>query len=261
MKIHILCENTALSPEFKAEHGLSLYIESAGQKILFDFGQSDIFAENAEKLGLDLREIDFAFLSHGHYDHGGGIKSFMEINHHAPIYISPAAFGPYYNAQDKYIGLEQSLKGNPRFRILNEAIELNNAELYPAFNELNFPLDSAGLQEKSDTGFIPDSFSHEQYLLLNEDGRRILISGCSHRGILNIAEHFKPDVLIGGFHFMKQEIKDGKNPILDKAAEILNSLPCTYYTCHCTGLSQYEYLKNLMGNRLNYLSSGKSLVI
>lgn len=76
MKITALTENTSCSPFFGCEHGLSLYIVTNEYRILFDMGQTALFAENAEKLGVDLSCVDFAVLSHGHYDHGGGLKRF-----------------------------------------------------------------------------------------------------------------------------------------------------------------------------------------
>lgn len=71
MKFITLAENTCKSEEFEAEHGLSLYIEACGKKILFDMGQTDMFSRNAKKLGAELSDVDIAVLSHGHYDHGG----------------------------------------------------------------------------------------------------------------------------------------------------------------------------------------------
>ena len=261
MKIHALAENTPSAPGFLYEHGLSLYIEHQGKNILFDTGASGGFAENAGKMGLDLSRVDFAFLSHGHYDHGGGLRRFTELNSTAPVYISPAAFGDYYNAENKYIGLDRSLEGRSRFVTLEKVKISGSIELYPSFGELAHPLDSAGLTELRDGKLIPDSFLHEQYMLLRENGKRVLFSGCSHSGILNIVEHFEPDVLIGGFHFMKKEILNGKCPELDRAAELLSSHDCIYCTCHCTGLPQYEYLRERMGDRLRYLSSGQSIEI
>ena len=89
MRIVTLVENTARRQDLTAEHGLSLYIETENHKILFDAGQSEAFAENAKKLGVDLTQTDLAVLSHGHYDHGGGLAKFLEANDHAPIFLSP----------------------------------------------------------------------------------------------------------------------------------------------------------------------------
>ena len=104
---------------------------------------------------------------------------------------------------------------------------------------------------EQDGALVPDDFRHEHYLLLEENGKRVLISGCSHRGIINIMEWFKPDVLIGGFHFNKLPL-DGA---LRSYAETLASYDTDYYTCHCTGVEQFEYMKRFMP-RLNYLSTG-----
>ena len=101
MNLTVLLENTACRDELVAEHGLSLYIEAGGKRILFDTGASPAFADNAEKLGIDLSQVDLCILSHGHYDHGGGIRRFLEINDHAPVYVSRHAFGDYYNADEK----------------------------------------------------------------------------------------------------------------------------------------------------------------
>ena len=114
MKLYTLMENTTCRPDFDAEHGLSLYIETDRHRLLFDIGQSGTFADNAEKLGVDLAAVDCAVLSHGHYDHGGGLKRFLEINDHAPVYLNRNAFGEYYHGPDRYIGLDTQLKKSGR---------------------------------------------------------------------------------------------------------------------------------------------------
>ena len=101
MKIVTLLENTACREDLTAEHGLSLYIETGAHKILFDAGQTGAFADNAEKLGVDLGKAEFAVLSHGHNDHGGGLGRFLEINETAKIYVNQYAFEPHYNASEK----------------------------------------------------------------------------------------------------------------------------------------------------------------
>ena len=77
MIIKTLVENTSLSKDFGSEHGLSLYIETKDSKILFDVGASELFLENAKKLNVDISNVDYLIISHGHYDHGGGLRGFL----------------------------------------------------------------------------------------------------------------------------------------------------------------------------------------
>ena len=130
MKIISLIENTTELDFMKVEHGLSLYIETEKCKILFDMGQTDLFYENAKALGVELCDVDIAVLSHGHYDHGGGLRKFLEINDRAPVYIHKDAFLPHYNGTEKYIGLDTCLKDSTRIvftsdqHIINGELEL-----------------------------------------------------------------------------------------------------------------------------------------
>ena len=249
MKVVTLMENTACREGFRCEHGLSLYLETGDHKILFDAGQSGAFAENAEKLGVDLEKVDFAVLSHGHYDHGGGLETFLEINKTAPVYVSGHAFEPHYSANG-YIGLDLQLQGREQLRSVAEETAL--AEGITLYQLEVVPADTAGLEMEEQGQRKPDDFRHEQYLLVEEGGKRILISGCSHKGILQIMEAFRPDILVGGFHFMKitEEAK------LAEAAKKLLEYDTVYYTGHCTGLTQYAYLKSVMGDQLHYIAAG-----
>ena len=253
MRIISLVENTTSNENLDCEHGLSLYIETNQHKILFDMGQSDLFAENAKKLGLDLSQVDMAILSHGHYDHGGGLKKFLEINSNAPIYISKYAFGQYYNGTEKYIGLDISLQKNERIIFTEGKVKLTEGlTLYHCNDrEKNYDLGSFGLNKKVENVFIPDDFLHEQYLCIEENDKKILISGCSHKGILNIVEWFQPDILVGGFHFSKLQLDE----TLGSYAKVLGGYDTVYYTCHCTGVMQYRFMKEHM-QRLNYLATG-----
>lgn len=262
MLIKVLMENTACSEEFICEHGLSLYIETEHKKILFDTGQSGDFATNAQKLGVDLSQIDFAVISHGHYDHGGGIAKFLECNSTAPVYINKHGFEPHYNGTEKYIGLDTELLNNPQI-ILTENINLTeNISLFTCNNlPLTQPINSAGLNMEVNGKLEAEDFRHEQYMQVIENDKKILISGCSHKGIINILHWTKPDVLVGGFHFMKLDPNGEDRKHLDYAVTELNKLNCKYYTCHCTGLEQFEYLKSKMGDNLNYISTGQIFFI
>lgn len=258
MKIWTLMENTACSESFRSEHGLSLYLEVNGKKILFDAGQSDAFLENAKRLGIDLGEADLAVLSHGHYDHGGGLAAFLQRNEKAPVYVSQYAFGEHLNANDRYIGLDPALRQSGRLvmvsgdKTLAEGITLLSCEDRP----YRIPVNPSGLQMREEGILKPEDFRHEQYLLIEEDGKRILVSGCSHRGIVNISTWIPCDVLIGGFHFMKMD-PHGEE-IRQAAKELLSGNTC-YYTGHCTGAEQYAVMKEMMDDRLQYLSAGTVL--
>ena len=258
MKITCLAENTCKNKNLTCEHGLSLYIETQELKILFDMGQTELFYENAQKLGIDLEAVDFAVLSHGHYDHGGGLKKFLEINKSAPVYLSRYAFGSYYNGTEKYIGLDVSLKESNRLIFTEDELKINDYSSLFSCNEKErkHDLGSFGLNMNIDGQFLPDDFRHEQYLLIKENGRKILISGCSHKGIMDITEWFYPDVLVGGFHYSKLELDDK----LSEYARFLDGFNTDFYTCHCTGVQQYEYMKHYI-KKLRYLSCGDQIEI
>lgn len=258
MRITSLVENTSICDNIGAEHGLSLYVETEANKILFDMGQTDLFLKNAETMGIDLSAVDFAVLSHGHYDHGGGLKAFLQINHKAPVYISRYAFEPHFNGTERYIGLDLSLKDHERLIFVDDIMMIKeHFTLYHCNAQTrSFDLGSFGLNVIQNGLYLPDDFRHEQYLLIEEKGRRILISGCSHKGILNIAQWFDPDVLIGGFHFSKLPFDE----TLRNYAQHLNGFNTDYYTCHCTGVEHFAFMRKYM-NRLNYLSAGQTIQI
>ena len=258
MKITSLLENTTEREDMQVEHGLSLYIETGSSRILFDMGQTDLFYENARALGIDLSGVDIAVLSHGHYDHGGGLRKFLEINHHALVYIHKDAFLPHYNGTEKYIGLDPSLKDYVQIVFTDDECRINDSLTLFSCNgrEKNHPTIPSGLTEKVGNVFVPDDFRHEQYLLIQENGKQILISGCSHKGILDIVDWFKPDVLIGGFHYSKLPLDEA----LAGAAGSLAAHPTAFYTCHCTGCEQYEFMRQYMPS-LYYLSCGQTISI
>ncbi|MBQ8744192.1 MAG: MBL fold metallo-hydrolase [Mailhella sp.] len=263
MRVTMLLDNIAADERFAAEHGLSLYIEAQGRRILFDTGQSDAFARNAKTLGIDLAAVDMAILSHGHYDHSGGMLHFMEINSHAPVYVSEQAFGRFEASDGRDIGIAPALADQRRivrtgdFLALGPGLELHscNAEPRP------YASHSGGLLMYREGKLVQDDFLHEQYLCIRENGKLVVISGCSHKGILNIMHWLNPDVLIGGFHFMKLETSGEGKEELDRAAEELAGYETEYYTCHCTGKKQFDSLKEQLGDRLHYFAGGMTLDI
>lgn len=263
MKVWTLMENTACRHDLAAEHGLSLYIETKDHRILFDTGQSGAFADNADKMGIDLSRVDLMVLSHGHYDHGGGLFRFLERNTFAPIYLSRHALEPHYNGQHKYIGLDPALAACGRLVFTGAREEIGDGLTLLSCNERQrpFPTDPFGLTVMENGKLCPEDFRHEQYLLVEEQGKRICFSGCSHKGILNIVRWFTPDVLVGGFHFMQLDPAGSGRNVLEASADVLLQCNTRYYTGHCTGTAQYEYMKRIMGHRLEALSAGSCFEI
>ena len=257
MRVTSLIDNRSGTPLAECEHGLSLYIETGNRKILFDTGQTDMFSRNAAALGIDLSKADICVISHGHYDHGGGLKKFLEINERAPVYMSRYAFEPHYNGE-KYIGLDTSLKDCGRIIFTEGRTETDEGIVLYSSDRIvkKHFTGSSGLTTEENGVPVPDDFRHEQFLEIEDSGRKILFSGCSHNGILDISDAFRPDILIGGFHFSKLDMDD----VMISYAEYLDTYTTSFYTCHCTGYDRFEFMKKHMG-RLYYLSAGETAEI
>lgn len=271
MKIITLCENTSINPDLGSEHGLSFYIELDDRKILFDTGASGLFAENAKKLGVDLSAVDIVIISHGHYDHGGGLTRFLEINTKAKIYISRNAFGNYYSdGGNKYIGIDKTLKDNERFifvddyQKISDSIQLfSNVQGRELFSTMNKTL----LKEKNQL-LIEDDFLHEMNAVFFSGDKKVLFAGCAHNGILNILKRYEaifggePDYYIGGLHLSGSSVNvNESDDRIIALSEKINPLKVKVYTCHCTGLYAYGILKGKLGEKINYMATGSSLTI
>ena len=163
----------------------------------------------------------------------------------------------------KDIGIDPKLRESGRLRFVKEKTVLDEGlELYPMTEfSLKDPVDSGGLFTLREGKRLEEDFRHEQYLLIREGAKKILISGCSHAGIRNIAGWFEPDVLVGGFHFKNLDPRGEGRAVLEQAAEELKKHSACYYTCHCTGTAQYGFLKERMGDRLHYLAAGAELTL
>ncbi len=262
MKITTLTENLTYDRDLLAEHGLSLLLESDSQSILFDTGQSSVFIKNANVLGKDLSNTDSLVISHGHYDHTGGIEFFLDINNKARIYIKREAF---INKISKLKKVGMSLtKEIPPERVVytNEITSLNN-EVYivPSILPENFLCKKQNPGMYVEVGGIKseDNFDDEQYLVIpGRDGISV-ISGCSHLGIVNIindaVNRFKMPLnyILGGFHTSSA----GE----DEIAFLLNSLekfnPKAIAVSHCTGLNVYCSILNKFSGKVFYNHTGK----
>lgn len=269
MIVKVLAENTSASTEFISEHGLSLYIETENNKILFDTGSGSAFAENAKRLGVDLSLVDLAVLSHGHYDHAGGLKTFFNLNSRAEVYVHKEAFAPHYanrsGGEKDYIGADQSLLENERFVFCDDSKVIDDElELFAAVGGKRFvPSGNKDLLVKEGDSFRVDPFLHEQNLIVRQGNKTMLVAGCAHRGIVNIVDGFKekfgffPDYVIGGFHLCNRTSGQSESPDnLKRIGRILLETGAEYFTGHCTGIDAYNILKSVMGVKIEYLSTG-----
>ena len=271
MKITSLIENTS-KKGLPVEHGLSLYIVSEGRHVLFDMGQSRLFAENAERLGIGIHDVDVAVISHGHYDHGGGLQTFLSQNIKAKVYIHQKAFERHYSLRDtglRYIGLKQELRDNERLVFCGDKTSIDSrmmlfagvtgCELRPTGNRLLF-----GPAENRN-----DDFCHEQNLIIKESDKTVLFAGCAHNGIVNILQKATellgtaPTHVLAGMHLVKSGLSEADEDafIAKLAAQLMKQHSTKFYTMHCTGETGYNKLKAIMGDRIEYLSCGDTIEI
>lgn len=250
MKITTLIENESGSHEgLYVEHGISLYIEADGKKILFDTGASGNFIDNAKSLGIKLEDLDYVIISHGHYDHSGGFKRLIEeINPNIKLFIGSEFFNKKYslrpNGEYDSTGSpfnEEFLKEkNLSFDYIDGDVTkiTENIMIFTKFNRNSeFENINETMYINTGDGYEKDMFRDEISLGIKTDKGLIVIVGCSHAGIVNILDSIdnttQTDIyaVVGGTHLIKED--DEKiNKIIDylkeKEIKVIGA-------CHCTG--------------------------
>ena len=220
MKITILTDNTPCSemPQLIAEHGLSIYIEFGETRILCDMGVSTAFWHNAEILGIDLRQLDAAFVSHGHKDHSGGLLPFLQNNDTTSVYLSPDLFHHRYftsrHTEKRDISTDQAVMDRYDYRLWLVAgstwIADDIAIVKCTTHQWPTPVGNAFLTAQRE-GEVEkaDDFSHELSLVFKTPKGLVIVSSCSHNGALNIMESCKMFTqeekvyaFVGGLHFV-----------------------------------------------------------
>ena len=172
-KITTLVENCVYGRKLQAEHGLSLYIETSEHRLLFDTGASDLFIRNARLLHIDLQKVDYLILSHGHSDHTGGLRHFLELNKQATVVCKREAFSPKFK-DERENGMKHTQTFDlSRFRFIEEQTELlPGVFLFPSIDIIDHEdthFERFRVQ-KEDGCHIPDTFQDELAVVLVEPG-------------------------------------------------------------------------------------------
>ena len=266
MRVTIAVDNLA-DDGLIAEHGLSMLVESDERSLLFDTGQTDAVVRNLEALGADFERIEAIALSHGHYDHTGGLRVTMSLAPHAVCCAHPACF------RSKYSASEQGMRsiGIPAGSTVAERVIRFNrgpAEILPGMTlsgEIPFRAGVGVLESRfltdGDPGLIQDTFEDEQCLVVRGETGTAVLLGCAHRGVENnllaameIAGTEEIKLAVGGMH-----LGSADEARLNEVAEFFESKPIeTIACCHCTGQAAYEYLRNRLGPRVVQGGAGMS---
>lgn len=261
MEATVLVDNVASGRGLQSEHGFSLWVEAGGLRILFDTGQGAALDENARRLGIPLHKADFVVLSHGHYDHTGGLAEVLKYAPSARPVIHPGALAARYSlrppAPARAIGipasartaLEPAESGAPAPAVTwsAQAVFLTPSvgvtgpiPRKTAFEDVGGPffLDPQGKEK--------DPLVDDQALWVRTPGGVVACVGCSHAGIVNTLHHImllsgvpKIHAVIGGFHLLQ-----ASGERLEQTVRALQEIsPDILAPCHCTGESAVHVLK------------------
>ncbi len=254
MKITILAEDTA-EPQsgLRREHGFSAFAEFGDERILFDTGQSDAFIRNAKRLGVDLSRADFVVISHGHYDHTGGLPHLLEkFDTKKMNFVShPGIFDEKLHGSRNYIGCPVS-RAEVESSFRNSVFATGPMELTPGvtfLGEVPRAYEDPGTcgDHVVDGREEPDPVLDDSALAFKTGKDVVVLTGCSHSGILNIARAAeklgKVYAVIGGFHLW-----GASSERLDKIISTFRQMGIKELRPgHCTGSEAIERMERELG--------------
>ena len=269
MKLCVLVDNApGWQDELIAEHGLSIWIELDGEKWLIDTGLSDAFAKNASQIGIDIAEVNYLVLSHGHIDHCGGLEKFLSLNDKAKIYLSANIGNNHYystrRGDKRDISLNHSLieKHRQRFVFVEENIAINKSvRIVSSFSSTHpQPLANSTLLANDSL----DNFSHEIAVEITTDNGIVIVSPCSHNGVINTIEgcgnNQNVSHYIGGTHLV--DGYESEEDLQQLASTIKSRYPqLTLISGHCTGEKAKKAFRKVIKNKFIEFYTNFSLVI
>ncbi len=269
-KLTVIVDNIG-TDELKGEWGLSILCEYGDKRILADVGGSDLFATNMKALGFAPADVDYATLSHAHFDHANGMPKFFEENSKAKFYLRDTVKPNCYKkilCFQKYIGIPKNVMAD-----YSDRIELVSGDYQICDGVYLIPHKTPGLEaigkregmyQKQGLKRCPDDFSHEQSLVLDTPKGLVIINCCSHGGTENIINEVKETFpekriygLIGGFHLFNKS-EDFVRKIAKNLAKEGLELVCTG---HCTGERAFKIMKEELGDAALQLKVGLQINI
>ena len=275
MKLVVLSDNRQLQESLEHEHGLCIYMETEKYKCLLDTGASDMFIHNAEQMVIDLLDVDYVFISHGHSDHIGGLMAFLEINSKAKIILSKNALSQRFFSNRKglrEISSQIDLTNyQDRFIFIDGVTTFENEILaFPCQKAIySLPKANNSLMCEDANGLKPDDFNHEIVVCFGVD-ELLVYTGCAHHGVLNILNSVqavtgkKISTLIGGFHLLDgyPDQYESEEEINEIAVSLVTSYPDTMiYTGHCTGNNVYSMMKKKLADNIKFFYTGFTFFI
>jgi 7,8-dihydropterin-6-yl-methyl-4-(beta-D-ribofuranosyl)aminobenzene 5'-phosphate synthase len=274
-KITILCENRAgLTKNIMGEHGFSALVEKDGQKILLDTGQGLGLKPNARTLGIDLSQVDIIVLSHGHYDHTGGLSQLLPFSQKTKIIAHPEVFGPKYSHKKEniskpfnYIGTpvsKNALTADPNCELILQKNfqKISNGIFFSGQvpRVTDFEINDKRLKLKQEKGFSEDPLFDDTSLLIETGKGPVILTGCAHSGIVNVMKHFEKmtghkqfHAVIGGTHlgFLNSEDQ------LEKTMEAFESYHLDLIAVsHCTGNEASAKCYNRFKEKFAFANAG-----